>query len=243
MANKSLKYKRVILKLGGELFGRKDGWGISFSAYEKIAKDIIKIKEKNSIQLAIVVGAGNIFRGREVGGQGVDETVADYMGMLGTVINGLALQEVLERLGMPTRMMTALEMKFIAEPFIRRKAIRHLEKGRIVIFAGGTGSPFFTTDSAATLRACEINCDVILKATNVDGIYSEDPQKNPKATRFSNLTYKQAIEKNLEVMDATAFALCWKKKKPILVFSVKDIGKIPEIVRGKKIGTLVADEI
>jgi len=155
----------------------------------------------------------------------------------------LALQEVLERLGMPTRMMTALEMKSIAEPFIRRKAIRHLEKGRIVIFAGGTGSPFFTTDSAAALRACEINCDVILKATNVDGIYSEDPQKNPKATRFSNLTYKQVIEKNLEVMDATAFALCWKKKKPILVFSVKDIGKIPEIVRGKKIGTLVADEI
>ncbi len=242
MVDTKLKYKRVILKLGGELFGKKDGWGISFSAYEKIAHNIIKIKEKNSIQLAIVVGAGNIFRGREIEGRSVDETVADYMGMLGTVINGLALQEALERLGMPTRMMTALEMKAIAEPFIRRKAIRHLEKGRIVIFAGGTGSPFFTTDSAAALRACEINCDAILKATNVDGIYSEDPQKNPKATRFSKLTYKQAIEKNLEVMDATAFALCWKKKKPIIVFSVKDIGKIPEIVRGAQIGTLVAEK-
>ncbi len=239
MTNKN-KYQRVLLKLGGDLFGKKNGWGISFPAYEKIAKDIIKIKNKNGIQLAIVVGAGNIFRGREVQGKPVDEAVADSIGMLGTVINGLALQEALERLGIPTRMMTAVEMKSIAEPFIRRRAIRHLEKGRIVIFTGGTGSPFFTTDSAAALRACEINCDLILKATNVDGVYSEDPLKNPKAQKYTKLSYKQAIEQNLKVMDATAFALCWKKKKPIIVFSVNDIEKIPDIIKGKQIGTFVS---
>ena len=235
-----LLYKRVVLKLGGELFGKKDGWGISFPAYKKIARDIIKIKKGNGFQLSLVVGAGNIFRGREAEGKEVDEAVADGMGMLGTVINGLALQEVLERLGAPTRLMTAVEMKAFAEPFIRRRAIRHLEKGRIVIFGGGVGSPFFTTDSAAALRACEISCDVILKATDVDGVYESDPHKNPQAKRYKRLTYKEAIAKNLEVMDATAFALCWKKKKPIIVFSVEDIGKIPQIVRGESIGTLVS---
>ncbi len=239
--DQKLKYKRVILKMGGELFGKKDGWGISFLAYEKIAKNIIKIKGKNNIQLSIVVGAGNIFRGREAEGSEVDEAVADSMGMLGTVINGLALQEALERLGTSTRMMTAVEMKTIAEPYIRRRAIRHLEKGRVLIFTGGVGSPFFTTDSAAALRACEINCDVILKATGVDGVYDSDPNKNPKAKRFSHITYKEAIEKNLQVMDATAFALCRKKKKPIIVFNVNDLDKIPEIIRGKSIGTLVSE--
>ena len=237
--SKKLKYKRIILKLGGELFAKKDGWGISFPAYEKIAKDIIEIKKKNGIQLALVVGAGNIFRGREVSEEGVDEAVADTMGMLGTVINGLGLQEALERLNMPTRMMTAVEMKAIAEPYIRRRAIRHLEKGRVIIFTAGVGSPFFTTDSAAALRACEINCDVILKATNVDGVYSDDPKKNPNAKKYIKLSYKEAIKKDLMVMDATAFTLCWKKQKPIIVFNVKDINRIPEIVTGKQIGTLV----
>lgn len=237
--SKNLKYKRIVLKLGGELFAKRNGWGISFPAYEKIARDIIEIKKKNEIQLTLVVGAGNIFRSREVGGENVDEAVADTMGMLGTVINGLGLQEALERLGMPTRMMTAIEMKAIAEPYIRRRAIRHLEKGRVVIFTAGVGSPFFTTDSAAALRACEIDCDVILKATNVDGVYSGDPKKNPNAKKYVKLSYKEAIKKDLEIMDATAFALCWKKKKPIIIFNVKDINKIPEIVAGEQIGTLV----
>jgi len=234
-----LIYKRVLLKLGGELFGKKNGWGISFSAYERIAKDIIRIKRKNKIELAIVVGAGNIFRGREVEGLKTDETVADRMGMLGTIINGLALQEALERFGMPTRMMTAVRMDSIAEPFIQRRAIRHLEKGRILIFTGGVGSPFFTTDSAAALRACEINCDLILKATNVDGVYDSDPEKNQRAKRFEKLTYQEALEKRLKIMDNTAFALCQRKEKPIIVFNVNHINRIPEIVRGEQIGTLV----
>jgi len=234
-----LIYKRVLLKLGGELFGKKNGWGISFPAYERIAKDIIRIKKKNKIELAIVVGAGNIFRGREAEDLKTDETVADRMGMLGTIINGLALQEALERFGMPTRMMTAVRMESIAEPFIQRRAIRHLEKGRILIFTGGIGSPFFTTDSAAALRACEINCDLILKATNVDGVYDSDPEKNPEAKRLEKLTYQEALEKRLKIMDSTAFALCQRKEKPIIVFNVNHINMIPEIVRGKQIGTLV----
>lgn len=238
---KRLKYRRVVLKLGGELFGRADGWGISFPAYEKIARDIIKIKKRNKIELAVVVGAGNIFRGREAEGKNVDRAVADYMGMLGTVINGLALQEALERLGAATRMMTAGEMKTIAEPFIRRRAIRHLEKGRVVIFAGGTGSPFFTTDSAAALRACEINCDVILKATNVDGVYDRDPNKfGGKAKLLKKISYEEALKKKLKVMDNTAFALCWREKKPIVVFNVEELDKIDGILQGNGIGTLVS---
>jgi uridylate kinase len=233
------KYHRVVLKLGGELFGKKDGWGISFPAYEKIAKNIIKIKEKNDIQLSIVVGGGNIFRGRETEGKKIDEAVADHMGILSTIINGLALQEALERMNIPTRMMTSIEMKSVAEPYIRRRALRHLEKERVVIFTGGIGNPFFTTDSAAALRACELNCDVILKATNVDGVYSDDPKKNPKARKYTQISFKEALEKNLNVMDATAFALCWKKKKPIIIFNVKDMDKISNIIRGEKIGSLV----
>ncbi|OGD63977.1 UMP kinase [Candidatus Beckwithbacteria bacterium RBG_13_42_9] len=236
-----LVYKRVLLKLGGELFGKENGKGISFDAYEKIARDIIKIKERNSIELAIVVGGGNIFRGREAGERHIDETVADQMGMLATVINGLALQEALERLGFPTRMLTAVRMEAMAEPYILRRAIRHLEKGRLLIFTAGIGSPFFTTDSAAALRACEIRCDVILKATNADGVYEEDPKVNPNAKKYERLSYQEALEKHLQVMDNTAFALCQRKKIPIIVFSVADLDKIPEIVRGAKIGTLVSE--
>ena len=233
-------FSRILLKIGGELFGKDDGWGISFPAYDRVALDIIKIKKNTDVQLAVVVGAGNIFRGREANGSIVDEAVADSMGMLGTVINGLALQEALEKLNGPTRMMTAVRMESLAEPFIRRRAIRHLEKGRIVIFAGGIGSPYFTTDSAAALRACEINCDLILKATGADGIYDKDPRKYKEAKIYKEISYKEAVEKNLEVMDVTAFALCWKNKKPIIVFNVKDIDRIPEILQGKKIGTLVS---
>lgn len=238
---KATQYKRIILKIGGELFGKsKEGWGISFSAYERVAKDIISIKKKTNTQLSVVVGAGNIFRGREANGVEVDEAVADSMGMLGTVINGLALQEALERFGVPTRMMTAVHMEGMAEPYIRRKAIRHLEKGRIVVFTGGIGSPFFTTDSAAALRACEINCDLILKATGANGVYDKDPRKFKDAKMYRKISYKEALEKNLEVMDNTAFALCWKNKKPIVVFNVKDINRIPDILKGEEIGTLVS---
>lgn len=239
MASPKLKYKRVLLKLTGELFGEKNGKGINFASYEKIASQIIKIRENCDIDLAIVVGSGNIFRGRERAAH-VDEVTADYMGMLATVINGMALQEALERLGSPTRMMTAFEIKSVAEPYIRRRALRHLGKHRIVIFTAGTGSPFFTTDSGAALRAIEMNCDVILKASGVDGVYSADPTKDPKAKLYKELSYQEALEKHLNVMDATAFALCQKHKMPIVVFNINKLDHLDKILRGQKIGTLVS---
>jgi uridylate kinase len=234
-----LKYKRVLLKLTGELFGEKNKKGINFTSYETIARQISKIWKKTRVDLAIVVGGGNIFRGRERATH-VDEATADYMGMLATVINGMALQEALERLGAPTRMMTAFEIKQVAEPYIRRRAIRHMEKGRIVIFTAGTGSPFFTTDSGAALRAVEMKCDVILKASGVDGVYTENPSKNPKAKLYKNLGYQEALEKHLEVMDATAFAICQKHKMPIVVFNIKQLPHLDQILKGKKIGTEVS---
>jgi uridylate kinase len=234
-----LKYKRVLLKITGELFAEKDDKGINFAAYESIASQIIKIWEKTKINLSIVVGGGNIFRGRERATH-VDEATADYMGMLATVINGMALQEALERLGAPTRMMTAFEINSVAEPYIRRRALRHLEKGRIVILTAGTGHPFFTTDSGAALRAIELHCDVILKASSVDGIYSEDPAKNSKAKIYRELCYQEALEKHLGVMDATAFALCQKHKMPIIVFNIKKLTKLEEILKGQSVGTLVS---
>ncbi len=236
---KKVKIKRVLLKLTGELFGEEGGKGINFTSYENIASQLIKILRRTKIELAIVVGGGNIFRGRERASK-VDEVSADYMGMLATVINGMALQEAFERLGAPTRMMTAFEIKSVAEPYIRRRAIRHIEKGRIVIFTAGTGSPFFTTDSGAALRAIETDCNVILKATGVDGVYSEDPAKNPKAKLYKSLSYQEALEKGLKIMDATAFALCQKHKMPIIVFNIKDLSKLDKIIRGQKIGTLVS---
>jgi len=229
----------VLLKLTGELFGEKDGKGINFSSFESIAKQIISIHKKTSIELVIVVGGGNIFRGRERA-QNVDEVAADYMGMLATIINGMALQEAVERLGAPTRMMTAFEVRFVAEPYIRRRAIRHLEKGRIIILTGGVGSPFFTTDSGAALRAIELKCDLILKATNVDGVYSEDPKKNTKATLYKNLSYDEAIKRDLKVMDTTAFSLCKNHNMPIVVFNINKLNSIDKILKGKNIGTLVS---
>jgi uridylate kinase len=235
-----LKYKRVLLKLSGELFGEDGGKGIGFGNFERIASQITRIWKKTGIELAIVVGGGNIFRGRERVG-GVDEAAADYMGMLATVINGMALQDALERGGAPTRMMTAFEIKTVAEPYIRRRAIRHIEKGRIVIFTAGTGNPFFTTDSGAALRAIETHCDIILKATNVDGVYSEDPKTNPEAKLYKKLTYREAIEKNLKVIDTTAFALCQKHKMPIIVFNVEKLKDLDKLLQGKIFGTLICE--
>lgn len=229
----------MLLKLTGELFGEKEGRGINFASYDLIARQIGKIWKKTGIDLAIVVGGGNIFRGRERATH-VDEASADYMGMLATVINGMALQEALERTGSPTRMMTAFEIKSVAEPYVRRRAIRHLEKGRIVIFTAGTGNPFFTTDSGAALRAIEMKCDVILKASSVDGVYDLDPAKNPKAKLFKKINYQEALEKHLNVMDATAFALCQKHNMPIIVFNINKLDHLNRILSGAKIGTLVS---
>ncbi len=233
-----LKYKRILLKLSGELFGNAEGRGIHFPAYEAMAEKIIAIK-RSGAEIAVVVGGGNIFRGREAYKKPFDEAVADNIGMIGTVINGLALQETLEKLGEPARMMTAIRMDQVAEPYNRRKAIEHLKKGRIVIFSGGTSNPFFTTDSGAVLRACETDCDAILKATNVDGVYDKDPRQNPEAKLYKKITYKEALDKSLQIMDATAFALAWKKQKPIIVFNEKNMDKVADILQGKEIGTLV----
>ncbi|MDD3918955.1 MAG: UMP kinase [Candidatus Pacebacteria bacterium] len=231
-----MKKKRILLKLTGELFGKGDK-PISLLEAKKIAEKIIKLKKKG-IDLAIVIGGGNIFRGREVGAEKFDRAVADNMGMLATIINGLALQESLEGMGAETRMLTAIDMPRIAEPFYRRKALSHLKKDRIVIFSGGTGNPFFTTDTTAVLRACEINADYILKATDVDGIYDKDPEKHKDAKRFKTISFQEAIEKNLKVMDSTAFTLCRDNKIPLIVFNLKHLDKIDDVLNNK-IGTLV----
>lgn len=231
-----MKKKRILLKLTGELFGNNDR-AISLLESKEIAKKIIKLKE-SGIDLAIVIGGGNIFRGREVGAEKFDRAVADNMGMLATIINGLSLQESLEGLGVETRMLTAIEMPKVAEPFYRRRALHHLEKNRIVIFSGGTGNPFFTTDTAAVLRACEINADYILKATDVDGIYDKDPSENKNAKMFKTISFKDIIQKNLKVMDSTAFTLCRDNNIPLIVFNVKYLDKIDDILKNK-IGTLV----
>ena len=228
--------KRILLKLTGELFGNNDR-AISLLESKEIAKKIIKLK-KSGIDLAIVIGGGNIFRGREVGAEKFDRAVADNMGMLATIINGLSLQESLEGLGAETRMLTAIEMPKVAEPFYRRRALHHLEKNRIVIFSGGTGNPFFTTDTAAALRACEINADYILKATDVDGIYDKDPSENKDAKMFKTISFEDVIQKNLKVMDSTAFTLCRDNNIPLIVFNVKYLDKIDDILKNK-IGTLV----
>ncbi|MDD4358431.1 MAG: UMP kinase [Candidatus Pacebacteria bacterium] len=231
-----MKKTRILLKLTGELFGNENR-AISLLKSKEIAKKIIKIK-KTGIDLAIVIGGGNIFRGREVGAEKFDRAVADNMGMLATVINGLALQESLEGLGEETRMLTAIEMPKVAEPFYRRKALYHLKKNRIVIFSGGTGNPFFTTDTAAVLRACEINADYILKATDVDGIYDKDPDKNKDAKLYKTVAFNEVIEKNLKVMDSTAFTLCRDNNIPLIVFNVNHLDKIDDILKNK-VGTLV----
>lgn len=224
--------KRIILKLSGEIFGDEKGNGVNMVSYDKIAKSILKIQKENNIELGIIVGGGNIFRGREKDNN-FNRVEADNMGMVATIINGLGLQEAMGNKG---KLITAIKMNSIVEQYNRKKAIEYLEKGNIVIFAGGTGNPFFTTDSAAALRACELNADLILKATNVNGIYDKDPDEHKDAKMYKKITHIEAIEKKLKVMDSTAFAMCWENKIPIIVFNVKDLDKV---LKGKNIGTLV----
>jgi uridylate kinase len=237
---KKPKYKRVLLKLTGELFGGKDKKNIDFPSVKVIAQNIAKIRQQTDIEIAVVCGAGNLFRGRNVTDTEVDKATADYIGMLGTVMNALALQEEIEACDTKTRVMSALSMPSVCELFIRRKAIRHLEKGRIVILAGGTGKPFFTTDSAAALSACELNCDVILKGSNVDGVYSSDPQKDPNAKFYKELSYKQALDEGLNIMDNTAFTICKNENIPIIVFNVNQQENVEKIIHGEQIGTLIS---
>ncbi len=238
MKSRKTKFKRVLLKLSGEALMGDKGFGIDQKFVQYIS-DELKSITKLGIQVAIVIGGGNIFRGLEASAEGMERTSADYMGMLATVLNALALQNVLERNGMPTRVQSAIEMQELAEPYIRRRAIRHLEKKRFVIFAAGTGNPYFTTDTAAALRAVEIGADVILKATKVDGVYDSDPMKNPKAKKYNEISYINVLQKGLKVMDSTSISLCMDNDLPIIVFSLMKKNNIRKILEGKKIGTLV----
>lgn len=231
-------FKRVVLKISGEALQGRMGYGIDYDVTDSIAKQIKEIR-KLGVDVAIVIGGGNIFRGVPASARGVDRVNADYMGMLATVINSLALQDSLEKNGVFTRVQTAIEMHRIAESFIRRRAIRHLEKGRVVIFAGGTGNPYFTTDTTAALRAIEIGAEVILKATKVDGVYSSDPLKNKNARKYDSLRYIDVLKKGLKVMDATATSLCMDNNLPIIVFSLKKEGNIKRVIMGERIGTTV----
>ena len=233
-----LAYGRVLLKISGEALAGDRGFGIDFSAVERLAEEIKRVHALGA-SLGLVIGGGNILRGTVASEQGVDRVSADYMGMLATVINALAVQDVLERLDVKTRAMTAIRMEQLAEPYIRRRAQRHLEKGRVVLFAGGTGNPYFSTDTAAVLRALEIEADVIIKATNVDGIYTSDPRKDPTAEFIPDLGYQDAIVRGLEVMDANAFALCKKNDLPIVVMNVNEQGAISRVLNGERVGTLV----
>ena len=234
----ALAYTRALLKISGESLGGEKGAGLNFPVLEGLAEEI-KAVHALGVRLALVVGGGNIIRGVSASREGLDRVSADYMGMLATVINALALQDVLEKSGVDTRVMTAIRMESLAEPYIRRRAIRHLEKGRLIIFAGGTGNPFFTTDTAGVLRALEIEAEVILKATNVDGVFTGDPRKDPSATFIPELTYQEAIVKNYAVMDANAFGLCKANQLPIVVFNINQPGAISRVLQGDRVGTLV----
>ncbi len=230
-------YKRILVKLSGEAIGQDDGRGIESSKLERVADQLVGLN-KDGVEIAVVIGAGNFWRGK-YGGNYIKRTTSDYMGMLATTLNALALQEMLESKGVQTRVQTAIEMKQIAEPYIRRKAVRHLEKGRIVIFACGTGSPYFTTDSAAALRAVEMDSEVILLAKNVDGVYNKDPKKYDDAIKYNEITYMQSINEKLGVMDATAITLCMENNIPILVFALNEENSIRKAVSGEKIGTII----
>lgn len=231
-------YKRVLLKLSGEALGGEQGYGIDPNTITAIAREVKQVVELG-VQLSLVIGGGNIFRGLAASSKGMDRASADYMGMLATMINSLALQDALEKVGVDTRVQSAIAMAEVAEPYIRRRAIRHLEKGRVVIFGAGTGNPYFTTDTAASLRAMEIGADVILKGTKVDGVYSADPKKDPTATKFTTLDYLEVLRKGLQVMDATAISLCMDNSLPIIVFDVTTEGNVVRVVCGERIGTLV----
>ncbi|HET9292802.1 MAG TPA: UMP kinase [Gemmatimonadales bacterium] len=233
-----LAYPRALLKISGEALAGEKGVGLDYHVVEGLA-DQIKAVHAMGVHLSLVVGGGNIIRGTSASREGLDRVNADYMGMLATVINALAMQDVLEKLGVHTRVMTAIRMESLAEPYIRRRAQRHLEKGRLVIFAGGTGNPFFSTDTAAVLRALEVESDVILKATNVDGVFTGDPKADPGATFIPELTFQEAIVKGYAVMDANAFGLCKANQLPIIVFNIKEPGAIARILRGERVGTIV----
>jgi uridylate kinase len=234
----ALAYSRALLKLSGEALAGEKGIGLDFRVIEAFAEEI-KAVHALGAKLCLVVGGGNIVRGATASREGIDRVSADYMGMLATVINALALQDVLEKIGVDTRVMTAIRMESLAEPYIRRRAIRHLEKGRLVIFAAGTGNPFFSTDTAGVLRALEVDAQVILKATNVDGIYTADPRQDPTASFIPELTYQEAIVKNYAVMDANAFGLCKSNQLPIVVFNINQPGAVTRVLRGERVGTLV----
>ena len=231
-------YSRILLKLSGEALMGEQQYGIDPVVATQIAKDIQEIQQLG-VQTGIVIGGGNIFRGLAASARGMDRATADYMGMLATVINALALQDALEHEGVTTRVASAIEMREVAEPFIRRRAIRHLEKGRVVLFAAGTGNPYFTTDTAAALRAMEMKADVILKATKVDGIYTADPMLDPHATRYDQISYIKVLEQGLKVMDATAISLCMDNKLPIVVFNLRTSGNLKRVVSGEPVGTTV----
>lgn len=235
-----MKYKRILLKLSGEaLQGKNKTTNIDPAVLEQYSEEIKAIREKG-VEIAIVIGGGNIFRGGQAEALGIDRVQGDYMGMLATVVNGMALQSALERHGMYTRLMSGIKMEQVCEPFIRRRAIRHLEKGRIVIFGAGIGNPYFTTDSTAALRAIETQSNVVLKGTRVDGVYTADPEKVPTATRYKNLSFQEAYEKNLNIMDMTAFTLCQENKLPIIVFDMNKKGNLLKVVNGEEAGTLIS---
>ena len=233
-----MKYQRILLKLSGEALMGSNAYGIDPKRIGEYAQEI-KALHQQGVEIAIVIGGGNIFRGMAGSSQGVDRVQGDYMGMLATVMNGLALQSALENIDVPTRLQTALKIEAVAEPYIKRKAVRHLEKNRVVIFSAGTGNPFFTTDSAAVLRAIEINADVILKGTRVDGIYTEDPEKNKEAIKFDTLSFEEVLKRGLKVMDTTAFTLSQENKLPIIVFDMNTQGNLMKVVNGDNVGTRV----
>lgn len=235
------RWKRVVLKVSGEAFAGEGGYGIEGHVVQEIARQIVKVRSEYDVELAIVVGGGNIWRGMTGSGAGMDRAQADYMGMLATVINGLALQDTLEHLGQPTRVQTAIHMSQVAEPYIRRRAVRHLEKGRVVIFVAGTGNPFFTTDTTAALRAVEIEAGALLKGTHsgIQGIYDDDPRTNPNAELLRDLSYIDVLQKGLKVMDSTAISLCMDNGMPIVVFDLMGDGNVGSILAGKPVGTVV----
>ena len=233
-----MKYKRILLKLSGESLMGTNQYGIDPERLRQYAQDIKSVKE-TGVEIAIVIGGGNIYRGVQAEKSGIERVQGDYMGMLASVINGMALQSALESAGMYTRLMSGIKMEQVCEPFIRRRAMRHLEKGRIVIFGAGIGNPYFTTDSTASLRAIEIQADVVLKGTRVDGVYTADPEKDPSATRYSELSFQEAYEKNLNIMDMTAFTLCQENNLPIVVFDMNKPGNLMNILEGEEAGTLI----
>jgi uridylate kinase len=231
-------FTRVLLKLSGEALMGDQAFGIDPAVATQIAREVGEIQQLG-VQTSVVIGGGNLFRGLAASARGMERSTADHMGMLATVINALALQDALEQIGVTTRVISAIEMRAVAEPFIRRRALRHLEKGRVVVFAAGTGNPYFTTDTAAALRAMEMRCDVILKGTKVDGIYSADPVLDPAATRYESISYLQVLERRLSVMDATAISLCMDNKLPIVVFKLREAGNLRRVIMGEQVGTTV----